>query len=158
MTLPAHTELPAALAEERLAVRGFVDLLQQEQKLLLENSIDPLMLLAEQKSTRALQLNKLAEARHRLLLTFIPEPTAAAILKWFKDNSTEGLLIWQEISALADQAMQLNRINGELIQMKLRQNQQVLTALSRAANQANLYVSYGKASFYFVSGRSVGSV
>ena len=158
MTQPARTELLAALTEERLAVRGFVDLLQQEQKLLMENSTDPLTLLAEQKSARAFHLNKLAEARHRLLLTCIPEPTAAAILAWFKGNSAEGLVIWQEIRVLADQASQINRINGELIQMKLRHNQQLLGALSRAVNQANLYGSNGQASFSTGSGRSLGSV
>ena len=158
MTQPARTELLAALAEERLAVRGFVDLLQQEQKLLMENSTDPLTLLAEQKSTRAFQLNQLAEARHRLLLTCVPAPTAAAILEWFKENSAEGLVIWQEIRVLADQASQINHINGELIQMKLRHNQQLLGALSRAVNQANLYGSNGQASFSTGSGRSLGSV
>jgi flagella synthesis protein FlgN len=158
LTHPACTDLLAAMAEERAAVHSFVDLLQQEQNLLTENSIDPLMMLAEQKSTRAAQLGELAELRHRLMLTFLPELTATAILDWFKVNSAEGLVLWQEISALADQARQLNRINGELIQMKLRHNQQLLAALSRAVNQANLYGPDGQTNFSTGSGRSLGSV
>ena len=146
------------MAEERAAVRSFVDLLQQEQNLLTENSIDPLMMLAEQKSTHAAQLGELAGVRHRLMRTCLPELTAPAILAWFKVNSAEGLVLWQEISALAEQARQLNHINGELIQMKLRHNQQLLTALSRAVNQANLYGPDGQTNFSAGGGRSLGSV
>jgi flagella synthesis protein FlgN len=155
---PACTDLLAAMAEERAAVRSFVDLLQQEQNLLTENSIDPLMMLAEQKSTRAAQLGELAEVRHRLMLACLPELTAPAILAWFKVNSAESLVLWQEISTLAEQARQLNHINGELIQMKLRHNQQLLTALSRAVNQANLYGPDGQTNFSAGGGRSLGSV
>ena len=157
MTLPDCTKLLATLTEEHAAVLSFVDLLQQEQKLLTENSIDPLVLLAEQKSTRATQLNNVAEIRHRLLLAIIPKLTAPAILNWLKINSKEGLALWQTIRALADQARELNRINGELIQMKLRHNQQLLTALSRAVNQANLYGPDGQTNFSTGGGRSLGS-
>lgn len=157
MTPPDCTKLLAALAEEHAAVRSFVDLLQQEQQLLTENSIDPLVMLAEQKSTRAIQLNRIAETRHRLLLALIPELTAPAIQSWLKINCAEGLALWQAILVLSDQARELNRINGELIQMKFRHNQQLLTALSRAVNQANLYGPDGQSNFSMGSGRSLGS-
>jgi flagella synthesis protein FlgN len=158
LTHPLRSELLAALTEERQAVRGFVALLQDEQALLTENSIEPLATLAESKSAHAFRLNTLAETRHRLLLGCIPQLTAAAIVDWLQKNSPDGLRIWQEILTLSDQARQLNRINGELIQMKLRHNQQVLTALSRAVNQADLYGSDGQANFSVGSGRSLGSV
>ncbi len=158
MIHPACTQLLSALANERVAVRGFVDLLQHEQTLLTENSIDPLMVLAEQKSTLAIQLNELAEASHKLMQDCIPEFTAQRIPSWLKSNCENGLEIWQEIRALADQARQLNRISGELIQMKLRHNQQLLGALSRAVNQANLYGSDGQSNFSAGRGRSLGSV
>lgn len=157
MTHPAHKELLAALSNERVAVRDFVELLQHEQSLLTENDIEPLLILAEQKSARALKLNELAEVCRRLLGKIIPSLDSAAIQAWLEVNSREGLAMWQEVRALAEQAKQLNNINGELIQMKLRHNQQVLAALSGAVNQASLYGADGQSNFSSGTGRSLGS-
>ena len=148
--------LLAALTEEHTAVSNFVALLQQEQQMLTENSIDNLAMLAERKSTHAVKINQLAQTRHRLLQALIPELTAAHILDWLKLNSKEGLELWQGLHTLADQARELNRINGELIQIKMRHNQQLLGALSRAVNQANLYGPNGQTSFSTGTGRSLG--
>ena len=148
--------LLAALMEEHKAVSSFVALLQQEQQMLTENSIDTLAILAEQKSAHAASIKQIAQTRHSLLQALIPELTAAHILDWLKINSKEGLKLWQDIRLLADQASELNRINGELIQIKLRHNQQLLGALSRAVNQANLYGPNGQTSFSTGTGRSLG--
>ncbi len=156
MTRPQHAGLLAKLTEEHAAVKSFVALLQQEQKMLTENSIDALSMLAEQKSAEAVKINQIAKVRHNLLQTVIPELTAAHIHDWFKLNSKEGLELWQGLRMLADQAHELNRINGELIQIKLRHNQQLLGALSKAVNQANLYGPNGQTSFSTGTGRSLG--
>ncbi len=148
--------LLAALTEEHTALSNFVALLQQEQRMLMENSIDTLFTLAEQKSTHAANINQIAQTRHGLLQALIPELTASNIHDWLKLNSKEGLKLWQDIRTLADQASELNRINGELIQIKLRHNQQLLGALSRAVNQANLYGPNGQTSFSTGTGRSLG--
>jgi len=83
--------------------------------------------------------------------------SADAIRAWLKIHSPDGLSIWQGILDLAERARQLNNTNGELIQMKLRHNQQILTVLSNAVNQANLYGPDGQTSFSPGSGRSLGS-
>lgn len=158
MTHPACAEILSALSDERVSVLSFVELLQQEQSLLTENSIDQLQSLAEKKSAHAVRLNELNEVCRRLLGKVIPTPDNTAIAAWFETNSKEGLALWQEVRALAEQAWQLNQINGELILMKQRLNQQLLTALTRAVNQANLYGSDGQTNFSPGSGRSLGSV
>lgn len=154
----ARTKLLTALSEERMAVRGFVELLQQERRLLIENSIDRLLLLAEQKSAYAQRLNELTETRRRLLEKLIPALDNAGIQAWFENNSHEGLALWQAVLVLAEEARQFNDINGELILMKQRHNQQLLTALTRAVSQANLYGPDGQTNFSPGSGRSLGSV
>ncbi|MDP1939291.1 MAG: flagellar export chaperone FlgN, partial [Gallionella sp.] len=67
MNHPSCPELLTALTEELRLVRGFAELLKQEQRLLTENAIDQLLELAEQKSTHAVQFNEVAEGRRRLL-------------------------------------------------------------------------------------------
>ncbi len=156
MTHPQLASLLSRLTEEHAAVKSFVALLQQEQKMLTENSIDELPMLAEQKSAEAVKINQIAKVRHNLLQTVIPELTAAHILDWFKAHSKEGLELWQGLRMLADQAQELNRINGELIQIKLRHNQKLLGALSKAVNQGNLYGPNGQTSFSPGTGRTLG--
>jgi len=139
-------------------VRSFSELLKREQGLLTENSIDQLPELAEKKSTHALQINEVAEGRRRLLQKSLPVLDSTAIQTWLTNNCPQGLALWQEIRAMAEQAQLLNHINGELIQMKLRHNQQTLTVLSNAVNKANLYGPDGQTDFAPGSGRSLGSV
>lgn len=154
----SHAALLTALSDELQAVRSFVELLRQEQILLTENSIDPLLVLAEKKSTDAVRLNELAESRRRQLEERVGTLTSATIEAWLSNHDRECLRIWQDICALAVQAGQLNNVNGELIQMKLRHNQQSLTALTRAVSQANLYGPDGQTNFSAGTGRSLGSV
>lgn len=158
MDHPSCPELLAALTEELRVVRSFSELLKREQGLLTENSIDQLPALAEKKSTHALQLNEVAEGRRRLLQKSLPVLDSTAIQTWLTNNCPQGLALWQEIRVMAEQAQLLNHINGELIQMKLRHNQQTLTVLSNAVNKANLYGPDGQTDFAPGSGRSLGSV
>ncbi|MBI5429598.1 MAG: flagellar protein FlgN [Nitrosomonadales bacterium] len=174
--MAAIPQLVAALAAEHSALLEFLALLEREQAMLIENRIDQLLDLSEQKSTDALNLDQLAETRRTLLQNNIlrsgiapagnapksahPLPDALdadAILAWLGKHSPEGLSIWQNIRDLAYRAQQLNRTNGELIQMKLRYNQQTLAVLSKAADKANLYGPDGQHNFTPGSGRSLGS-
>ncbi len=151
------TQLLAALAAERAALLRFVSLLEREQSLLVENLTDQLLDLSEKKSSDALGLNQLADSRRSLLRKNIPDLSVDAINAWLRARHPEGLVIWQEILALAERARQLNHTNGELILMKLRHNQQSLAVLSNAVNKANLYGPDGQPSISPGSGRSLGS-
>lgn len=157
MKQPAASPLLAALSAERAALADFVGLLQREQDMLSANLTDQLVELSEQKSNEALRLNQLGEARRALLQNNIPQLSVAAIQTWLKTNNPPGLAVWREVLSLAERAQQLNEINGELIKMKLRHNQQALSALSNAANKANLYGPSGQTEFSPGSGRSLGS-
>lgn len=154
------SELLAALTAERIALQNFVALLEREQSLLLENQTDQLLESAEQKSAQAISINELAETRRGLLRKDIgiPELSAEAVHEWLQQNSAQGLPIWEGIRTLAERAQQLNNTNGELIQMKLRHNQQSLAVLSSAVNKANLYGPDGQPNFSPGSGRSLGNV
>ncbi|HEU0189161.1 MAG TPA: flagellar protein FlgN [Gallionella sp.] len=157
MKQSSSPQLLSTLTAERAALLKFVALLEREQKMLVENLTDQLPELSEQKSTDALVLNELAETRRALLRKNLPQLGADAIRAWLETYSQQGLVIWQEIITLAERAQRLNQANGELIQTKLRRNQQLLAVLSNAVNKANLYGPDGQASFSPGSGRSLGS-
>lgn len=157
MKPPSSTQLLSTLTAERAALLDFTTLLEREQGMLVENLTDQLLELSKQKSADALSLNQLAEKRRTLLRESVPQLGAGAIHAWLETHNPQGLAVWQEIIALAERAQQLNQANGELIQMKLRRNQQMLAVLSNAVNKANLYGPDGQTSFSPGSGRSLGS-
>ncbi len=151
-------QLQAAFNTESQALESFVALLKNEQAMLVENLTDPLVKLSEQKTIQAINLNELAQTRRALLQKNIPALSLNSINAWLKSNCPEGLLSWQKILALAKSSQQLNQSNGELIQMKLRHNQQSLAVLNSAFNKANLYGPDGQTSFTPGNSRSLGNV
>lgn len=150
-------QLIAALTTERAALQQFIALLEQEQALLIENNTEALLTLSEQKSTRAMTLNELAEQRRTQLKKNIPELTVAALQQWLEDHTALGLSLWTELRHLAERAQHLNSINGELILMKMRHNQQSLNVLNNAVNKASVYGPDGQTTFSPGSGRSLGN-
>lgn len=157
MNPSSGSQLLAALTAERAALLGFVALLEREQGMLVENLTDQLLELSEQKTADALSLNKLAETRRTLLQKNLPQTNAETIRAWLKTHNPQSLPVWRETVSLAERAQRLNQTNGELIQMKLRRNQQMLAVLSNAVDKANLYGPDGQTSFSPGSGRSLGS-
>lgn len=150
-------EVLLTFTAERKQLFEFVSLLQREQNALVENTTDELLDLAEQKSVQALELNKFVETRNTLLHKHIGQLNAHSINTWLQQKSPPALALWQEILQLGQQARQLNHSSGELIQMKLRHNQQALSALGNAVNKANLYGPDGQTSFSTGGGRTITS-
>lgn len=156
--MPSPSALQAALSAERTALSAFVALLEREQALLVENKTDDLFDLSEIKTREALNLDQLSERRLHLLQQNIPQPTLENIPVWLRSNLPSGLPVWQEIVTLAQQAMKLNQLNGDLIQFKLRHNLQALTVLNNAINKASIYGRNGQTDFSSAaSGRTLGS-
>jgi flagella synthesis protein FlgN len=156
---------PAALADftarlemERNTLRAFVTLLETEQKTLLGAQSDQLLALADSKIQAVHELNDLAQARSNDLLAFGAGAGTDGLETWLQANAANSLPVWRDIRQLALQAQQLNSTNGELIRIKLRHNQQALTALHNAANSAgSLYGPDGQPQLP-ASGRTLGSV
>lgn len=151
------SRLLAALNVEHAALLNFVALLEREQGMLVENLSDHLLELSAKKSTSVLDLDRLTRTRLALLQENIPQLDIDLVQAWLATHSPEGLVIWQKILTLARRSQQLNCTNGELIQMKLRHNQQSLAVLSNAVNKANLYGPDGQPNFSPGSGRSLGN-
>ena len=146
---PPHLTVPgdweACVAAEHAALQSFVALLEEEQRTLLSGNPDSLIDLADTKTRQVEQLTRLAEQR-RTLQPASPAP---------HDDRT--LRLWADIRQMAGRAEQLNRTNGELIQVKLRHNQQALNVLHQAANNAGLYGPDGQQNLS-MGGRNLGRV
>lgn len=153
MTTLTTTPLLSDLNDECAALRAFVVLLEDEQRTLLGQHIEELLPIAEAKMQLSNKIATLSEARRGKL----PEGTRDTV-EWLKRNEPQGLPVWHEIRQLASQAQRLNQTNGELINIKLRYNQQALGVLySAAQSAAGLYGADGQPNLPSGS-RTLGSV
>ncbi|MGC2164640.1 MAG: flagellar protein FlgN [Gallionella sp.] len=167
MTNSTISQLAASLSAEHLALQNFLSLLEKEQSLLVANLTQDVLELSSKKISDAIQLDQLAESRRNLMHTMIVSSgrnasstplTQEEIFAWLEKHCGNAIPVWRKIRILAERAQQLNLVNGELIRMKMRHNQQALAALSQAADKANLYGPDGQHNFSSGGGRSLGSV
>ena len=130
-----------ALTAEANTVQAFVNLLQIEQTALSKGDTDQLPALVEQKNSIAIQLGTFAEERNALLAAQSYASDRIGIESWCSDHpdETKTSSAWLRILALAAEARELNRINGELIKIRMQYNASALDALLRSENSLDLY-------------------
>lgn len=144
------------LKNERAALHAFVVLLEKEQQTLLDNDAEALLSLAELKNQSANKLNEIANQRRQLLM--MPKEEVSDVAAWMQRYAPQDIASWEEVRQLAAQAYHLNQTNGEVIQLKLRSNQQALTVLLGAAQStAGLYGRDGQPNLSATTGRTLGS-
>lgn len=150
MTKDSIQQLNTELAE----LRKFVALLGTEQQLLLNNDTDGLLGLSEDKTQAANGLMEMGKQRRKALLN----ESTVSMEAWISKHAPETKAVWADIRKLAEQAQSLNNTNGELINSRMRNNQQALNVLYNASKSAaGLYGPDGQANIGN-SGRHLGSV
>ncbi|MEO6421892.1 MAG: flagellar protein FlgN [Candidatus Nitrotoga sp.] len=154
----ATAEFISLMHAERTALHAFIGLLETEQQALLNDQTEQIQVLAENKTQMVHKLTKLVNARKSGMLTRGIKIEPGSMETWLKTHIAINLPAWHEIQQLATHAQNMNRTNGELIQLKMRHNQQVLTMLHNATHNANgLYGPDGQPNVP-VSGRILNSV
>lgn len=130
--------LAALIDDERRGLRGFVALLEREEALLLHGQIDALTLLAEEKTALYRALQRLADARV-VMFAQVGAKVSDDNIRIVLANAPDALAAWAEVIALAGEARERNRTNGQLITQRLQNNQQALTTLLAAAEHPQIY-------------------
>ena len=128
------------LAEEAGAIALFVELLKREQAQLSQGQTDELSALAEQKSTLAARLQRLAGLRSDWLASLGYFADRAGIETWLQQHPQETPVAasWAAIMTQAAEARELNRLNGELIELHLQHNARALNALRGGEDSLDL--------------------
>lgn len=154
----ATAEFISQMHAECAALQAFIGLLETEQQALLTEQTEQIHALADTKTQMVHQLTKLVNARRNGMLTRGIKIEPGSMETWLQTHTAINLPAWHEIRQLATRAQHMNRTNGELIQVKMRLNQQTLTMLHNATHIANgLYGPDGQPSLP-VSGRILNSV
>lgn len=136
MTSTNPTGLTQTLETEVTAVRRFVGLLEREQSMLIKGDIDGLLELVDEKNNVAAQLTTLARQRGERLADAGISADKRGMSVWLAEHPHEAgaHAQWGVLLSLATQARELNRLNGDLIRLRLQHNTQALEALLGAAS------------------------
>lgn len=149
----------AGIANERDAVRVFIDVLRREQHALQQADVSVLLPLAAEKASHAQQLAELTQTREQWLA--VPDSFEdQGYMERRLANHPTAAMAWQELLRLTETAHQINEINGILVNQRLRYNQQRLSALQAAArglHDNGLYGSNGQPQI-FSGGRRLGEI
>ncbi len=147
-------DFPTQLNTERDALHAFVLLLEKEQQALLQQDNEQLLMLADAKIQSANKLAMIANTRRQFLGSNSANSDTAT---WIQKHAPACKAVWEEVRTLAERAHHLNQTNGEVIQLKLRSNQQALsTLLGATQSAAGLYGRDGQPNIP-VTGRILGS-
>ncbi len=133
---------PARLAqliqEERFGLQGFIALLKREEALLVASQIDALAALAEEKTGLYRNLQRLSDERVAMFARLGAKVTDENV-RIVLAKAPDALTAWNEVVALAGEAKERNRVNGQLITERLQNNQQALSVLLAAAEHPQIY-------------------
>lgn len=146
------------LSLEHAALTRLVDKLTQEQALLTEATAEGLTDIISEKANIVAEMSTLAGNRHALLGKLGYSEDEAGMQKWMNEHASEADRdIWAGLFELAQDAKELNRVNGLLIGKKLSINQSALTILQGKTGTGNFYGPDGQNSIKS-SGRRLGVV
>lgn len=126
------------------ATRDFIDLLQREQRTLQQADVTALVALTNEKTRRMQQLAQMADARNRWLATLNHTGDRPGMERILSDYPA-ATGVWKDLLQSAEMAAELNKINGVLIDQRLRYNEQALAVLQAATpRNSGLYGSDGQ--------------
>ena len=133
---------------EIAALQRFCTLLEREQQMLGKGEIDALLQLVQEKNELAAALAAVAKQRAEALAAEGLAADRAGVVAWLAAHpSARGARTdWSLLLSLATRARELNRVNGELIQLRMQHNALALEALLGTTNPLGLYGSDGQSS------------
>lgn len=143
---PRQSELGAHLTIENAAWRALLDLMEDEERALVDGEAERLALLNAAKLAQLNTLAELARARQAALLLAGQAPDHASMADWLAQNGQhEHQLCWQQLCEMERQAQAMNQRVGSLIELRLTSTRQALNVLVHAASQQNgLYDQAGQ--------------
>ncbi|MBS0370436.1 MAG: flagellar protein FlgN [Proteobacteria bacterium] len=135
--------LAILIGEERAGLQQFLALLQREEELLVAGQIDALTLLAEEKTSQYRALQRLSDDR-TVMFTRAGARVTNENIRLALGGLPEALANWDKVIAMASEAKERNRVNGQLILERLQNNQQALSTLLAAAEHPQIYGQDGQ--------------
>lgn len=139
-------QLAYVIGQEDAALRLFIAALEEEQAALKSGNTEALVQIVDHKNRQIDVLARCGHQRNQLLRAARLADDREGLKQWAEASGQQALIAG--FLQLADQAKELNRLNGQLIAMRLNSTQAALAALTphRAPGQG-LYGPKGQTKF-----------
>jgi flagellar biosynthesis protein FlgN len=138
--------LAEIIATEADVVSAFVLLLKEEQEALKLGHAELLPEIVARKAATVGKLAPISAARNAALAQAQLAADRAGIEAWLEKNPADKAvsLHWENLQSLAAEARELNRLNGELIRLRMHHNAEILECLLAKSNRQDLYSADGQ--------------
>lgn len=141
----ASDSLIDKLDDEYKAMFCLLELIKDEQKCLIEANIEDLNKIIDKKTNIIGQITELAEVRHHALEAAGLTPVDESMQTWLEMTSNVTATgKWSKIRAIAQEAKEINRTNGLLINQHLSRNRNALNILQGTSDGGNFYGPNGQ--------------
>jgi flagella synthesis protein FlgN len=126
-------------------VSNLLDTLTREQTSLVMADIDSIEALIEEKSVLLQSINVSAKSRYAALAANGFEPSEVGMLAWLKRQAKPAFNErWESFQKVLNQAKEMNRLNGMLINKHFNRNQQLLNHLQGNSSASDVYGKNGQ--------------
>ena len=155
------TALAQILRQELAELGQFRELLARESALLQSTDIEALPEITSAKAVLASRLGELLQRREALLARLGLGSGQSGMQAWLATRADAEQKLdgerWTRLLQLGDECRREHALNGQLIALRMAQNQKALTALLSAAGQPLTYGPDGQQRIGPGSGRTLGS-
>lgn len=123
-----------------------LDALSREQTSLVMADIDSIEAVIEEKSVLLQSINITAKSRYEALAANGFEPSEVGMMAWLKHQAKPTINeLWESFQKALNQAKEMNRLNGMLINKHFNRNQQLLNHLQGNSSAGDVYGRNGQA-------------
>lgn len=122
-------------------VEEFIAVLKEEQEALKRGDVSVLAAINARKSSLVAGLNEAEGGRNAILKPAGCSADRAGMRAWLAKNPSDRAAVreWGKLMKLAAEAKEINRLNGQLIALRLQATNQALSALARRSQRSALY-------------------
>jgi flagella synthesis protein FlgN len=145
MNKPA-SNLMITFEQDAKLVNNLLEVLTREQSSLVLSDIDAIEAAMEEKSVLLQNISLTANSRYAALAAGGFAPNESGMTTWLKSQTKPALVeSWERFQKSINQAKEMNRLNGVLINKHFNRNQQLLNHLQGSSDNGGVYGKNGQA-------------
>ena len=150
MNHPSLGQFALLLPQECDVVARFLALLKEEHEALRTGDVELLASFVDKKAMMSAELNQFSEKRGAYLKSQGLSPDREGMKAWCQKHAAEKEIVglWDKIVTLAKEARDYNLTNGEMIELRMRHNEQAIHILRQGHQTLGLYGPDGRSSHY----------
>jgi flagella synthesis protein FlgN len=143
---PSTSIKKVSFEQDAQLVNSLLETLSREQTSLVKADIDAIEAIIEEKAVLLQNINSSAKSRYAALAANGFEPSELGMMDWIKHQAKPAINeLWEGFQKTLNQAKEMNRLNGMLINKHFNRNQQLLNHLQGNSSARDVYGKNGQA-------------